>query len=186
MRSLSSLTQSGNHRKEMKNQSSGAIKILVSACLVGERVRYDGNLVQYSNTILDDWQQAGYIVARCPEVLAGLPVPRPPSEITGGGGGRAVIAGSAKVISRDGLDFSGYFADGAKRVLELALSLGVRLALMKDGSPSCASSYIYDGSFSGVRKPGKGVTAALLEAEGIRVFSERRISEAASYLRHLT
>ncbi|MDH3956708.1 MAG: DUF523 domain-containing protein, partial [Desulfobacteraceae bacterium] len=80
---------------------------------------------------------------------------------------------------------SKYFLDGAQKALELVSSLGIRLAILKEGSPSCGSGYIYDGSFSGIKKPGKGVTAALLEENNIRVFSEREISEAEKYLKTL-
>jgi len=170
----------------MKTRSNEAIKILVSACLVGEIVRYDGKQVHYSDNVLAHWQQERRLVAWCPEVAAGLCVPRSPAEIVGDGGGRAVIAGHAKIMNRKGQDVTGYFTKGAQRALEAALSQGVELAVMKDGSPSCGSSYIYDGSFAGVRRPGKGVTAALLEKQGIRVFSERQIPQAAAYLKQLT
>ena len=75
------------------------------------------------------------------------------------------------------------FVRGAHLALDAARAQNVRLAVLKDGSPSCASELIYDGSFSGRRQSGRGVTAALLERHGIRVFSERRIDEAAAYLK---
>ena len=71
------------------------------------------------------------------------------------------------------------------RNLELASLLGIRLAILKEGSPSCGSGYIYDGSFTGIKKPGKGVAAALLEENGIRVFSEREIPEAEKFIKTL-
>jgi len=74
------------------------------------------------------------------------------------------------------------FIDGAARALEAARKNGVKLAILKEGSPSCGSTYIYDGTFSSIRKAGQGVTAALLERNGIRVFSEEEIEEAADYI----
>lgn len=158
------------------------IKIMVSACLVGERVRYDGKTAHCSSTVLAHWLQAGRLVVCCPEMAGGLPVPRPPAEIAGSGAGKSVIAGYARVINRQRQDVTDCFTKGAQKVLEMAISRKVRLAVMKDGSPSCGSSYVYDGSFSNVRKAGRGVTAALLEDNDIRVFSEQEILKAAAYL----
>jgi uncharacterized protein YbbK (DUF523 family) len=159
-------------------------KILVSACLLGERVRYNGIVKHFESHILKSWSRRGWIVAICPEVAGGLPVPRPRSEIFGSDGNQ-VLNGHKKVININGEDVTNYFLDGAHKALELAGSLGIRLAILKQGSPSCGSGYIYDGSFSGIKKPGKGVTSALLEENGIRVFSEREISEAENYLKTL-
>ena len=84
-----------------------------------------------------------------------------------------------------GKDVTQYFMTGAQKALELARSRKIKLAVLKDGSPSCGSAYIYDGSFSGVKKPGKGVTTVLLQENSIRVFSEREIPKAAEYLKTL-
>ena len=159
-------------------------KILVSACLVGERVRYNGIVKSFESHVLKSWNRRGWVVAICPEVAGGLPVPRPRSEIYGGDGSQ-VLNGGKKVIDINGQDVTKYFLDGAQKALELVSSLGIRLAILKEGSPSCGSGYIYDGSFSGIKKPGKGVTAALLEENNIRVFSEREIPEAEKYLKTL-
>jgi len=159
-------------------------KILVSACLVGERVRYNGIVKSVESHVLTSWNRRECVVAICPEVAGGLPVPRPRSEISGGDGSQ-VLNGHKKVIDINGQDVTKYFLDGAQKALELVSSLGIRLAILKEGSPSCGSGYIYDGSFSGIKKPGKGVTAALLEENNIRVFSEREISEAEKYLKTL-
>ena len=159
-------------------------KILVSACLVGERVRYNGVVKSFESHILKSWNRRGRVVAICPEVAGGLPVPRPSSEISGGDGNQ-VLSSHNKVINIKGQDVTKYFLEGAVKALELAGSLGIKLAIFKEGSPSCGSSYIYDGSFSGIKKPGKGVTVALLEKNGIRVFSEREILNAENYLKTL-
>ncbi len=160
------------------------IRILVSACLLGERVRYSGADARSSSPILAKWISDHRIVPFCPELAGGLGVPRPAAEIRGPGG-VAVVGGTARVITTAGVDATESFLRGARLALEAALAANVRLAVLKDGSPSCGSDLIYDGSFSGRQQPGQGVTTALLEREGIRVFSDARINDAAEYLDRL-
>jgi uncharacterized protein YbbK (DUF523 family) len=157
------------------------IKVLVSACLLGERVRYNGAAATAHHPVLEAWLAEGRVVAFCPEVAGGLGVPRPAAEITGPGGD-GVLDGTARVLTRAGADVSPAFLGGARQALATALAHGARLAVLKDGSPSCGSGFIYNGSFSGQRRGDAGVTTALLEREGIRVFSEARLEEAAEYL----
>jgi uncharacterized protein YbbK (DUF523 family) len=159
-------------------------KVLVSACLLGEHVRYNGIVKSFESHVLNSWNRHGRVVAICPEVAGGLPVPRPRSEIFGGDGSQ-VLNGRKKVINSNGQDVTECFLAGAQKALELAGSLGIRLAILKEGSPSCGSGYIYDGSFSKIKKPGKGVTAALLQEKGIRVFNEREIFKVENYLKTL-
>ncbi|MBC8432291.1 MAG: DUF523 domain-containing protein [Desulfobacterales bacterium] len=166
----------------MNGQKKSRAKILVSACLVGERVRYDGMALVCKDRILEYWQQEDRVLAFCPEVAAGLAVPRSPAEIIGEGDGTAVLQGLAKVINRDGKEMTEQFVIGARKALEQVMAQSIALAVLKDGSPSCGSSYIYDGSFTGVSEAGKGVTAALFEENGIRVFNEHQMAEAAAYL----
>ncbi len=160
------------------------IRVLVSSCLLGEPVRYDGSHARTESTILDRWQAEGRLISFCPETAGGLPVPRPPAEIEGRGG-PAVLRGEAKVVEESGRDATRCFVAGANKALEVARAEGVRLAVLMNGSPSCGSTYIYDGSFRGVRHPGRGVTVALLEMEGIRVFTQREVGQAAACLRRL-
>lgn len=160
------------------------IRILVSACLLGERVRYNGADATASSPILTRWLADGRIVPFCPEVAGGLGVPRPAAEIQGGDGA-SVLDGTARVITSAGLDVTAAFVEGATQAADRALLDNVHLAVLKDGSPSCGSRFIYDGSFSGTRREDRGVTAALLERRGIRVFSDRQLSEAADYLDQL-
>ncbi len=155
-------------------------KVLVSACLLGAPVRYDDAALIFEDQTLTQWRKEGRLVSICPEVAGGLPVPRPRAEIAGGDG-HPVLNGRSSVVSITGQDVTRFFLMGAQKALELARSYNIRFAVFKEGSPSCGSGYIYDGSFSGVKKPGKGVAAALLEKHGIRVFSERNISEAIRY-----
>jgi uncharacterized protein YbbK (DUF523 family) len=160
------------------------IRVLVSACLLGERVRYYGADAAAGSPILDGWLAEGRVVRFCPEVAGGLGVPRPAAEISGSGG-FAVLEGAARVLTRAGTDVTASFLSGARQALAAALAEGVRLAVLKDGSPSCGSSFVYDGSFNGTRRSDRGVTTALLEREGIRVFSEAGLEEAEEYLRAL-
>ncbi len=159
-------------------------KILVSACLLGKPVRYNGEALIFEDQTLTHWLSEGRLVPICPEVAGGLPVPRPRAEIINGDGG-FVLNGRTGVINNNGQDVTNCFLAGAHKALELAGINNIKLAVFKEGSPSCGSGYIYDGSFSGIKKPGKGVAAALLEKNGIRVFSEREISEAEKYLKTL-
>lgn len=161
-------------------------RILVSACLLGSRVRYDGGAKTSGDAMLARWRAEGRLVRFCPEVEGGLPVPRPPAEIEGGAGGAAVLAGAARILTPDGDDVTGAFLSGAQQALAVATSFGARMAILKEGSPSCGSPRIHDGTFRGRTTPGQGVTAALLEANGIRVFGEDRIPQAAAYLADLT
>jgi len=159
-------------------------KILVSSCLVGERVRYNGGTIEFDNQILKFWRRNGLVVSICPEVAGGLSVPRPSSEIFYSDG-HQVLNGHDRIVNINGQDVTKYFIEGAQKALLLARFHKIKLAILKEGSPSCGSSYIYDGSFSKIKKPGRGVTAALLKENGIRVFNEKEIHEAEKYLKHL-
>ncbi|MER6582289.1 DUF523 domain-containing protein [Nonomuraea sp. NPDC001023] len=160
-------------------------RILVSACLMGRRVRYDGGAKTSADALLASWRAEGRLVVFCPEVAGGLPVPRPAAEIEGGAGGAAVLSGDARVLASDGSDVTAEFVAGARAALEAARSAGARLAVLKEGSPSCGALAIHDGTFGGRRVPGQGVTTALLEAHGVRVFTEDQLPAAADHLRDL-
>jgi uncharacterized protein YbbK (DUF523 family) len=157
-------------------------KVLISACLIGERVRYDGKAKTCNDAILKQWLAQGRVVPICPEVAGGLPVPRQPAEISGGRG-EDVLNNCADVISRNGQITTEAFIAGARLTGDLLRKTDAVLAVLKDGSPSCGSNYIYDGTFSGRRIPGNGVTAALLKQQGVKVFSEKEIEKTAGYLR---
>ncbi|MDY0882497.1 DUF523 domain-containing protein [Dongia soli] len=158
-------------------------KVLISACLMGEAVRYDGRAAGDGGALLTDWQREGRLVVICPELSGGLPVPRPPAEIRGGNGSD-VLAGSARIVTPDGDDVTENFLQGASATLALAQNHGVTVAILKQRSPSCGSREIYDGRFVGNRIAGEGVTAALLRRHGITVFDETQLAEAESWLRH--
>lgn len=156
--------------------------IIVSACLLGHPVRYDGRGAALESRVLRRWAAEGRVVAVCPEVAGGLPTPRPPAEISGGGGGSLVLDGLATVIDAAGRDITTSFVRGAEHVLAVAGARGARIAVLKDGSPSCGSTYTYDGSFTGRRVPVPGVTAARLREAGLRVFGEAQLEEVSVYL----
>lgn len=158
--------------------------VLVSACLLGRPVRYDGGHRRSASPILARWIDEGRVVAVCPEVAGGLPTPRRPAEIEAGAGGDRVLAGRARVIDATQVDVSAAFVAGAHRVLELALRMKVRVAVLKEGSPSCGTAVIHDGSFSGTRVRAHGVTAALLVQHGIQVFSEHEFDSADACIQH--
>ncbi|SUV67906.1 Uncharacterized conserved protein [Bordetella avium] len=158
--------------------------VLVSACLLGSPVRYNGSHKRADSDVLTRWLAEGRVVSVCPEVAGGMPVPRPPAELLGGGGAQALV-GVARVLDARGQDVTAAFRLGAAQALILARRHAVRIAVLKEDSPSCGSARIYDGSFSGRRMPGMGVTAALLQSEGIRVFSEHQLADADACLRQL-
>ena len=152
-------------------------KILISACLLGQPVRYDGKAndskVRTFQQQLLQWQQQGRVIGACPEVAGGLPTPRPAAEIRDG-----------RVITCDGDDVSDAFYQGAKKTLALAQQHRVVAALMAARSPSCGSQQIYNGEFNGTLIAGMGVTVELLEANQIRCFSPETFPQLMDYLRH--
>ena len=146
------------------------MKLLVSACLLGVGCRYDGKsnqLPQYKRLLKEHT-----CIPVCPEQLGGLPTPRCPAERLGG-----------KIVTEDGRDVTEQFLRGTAEVLRLCDLYHCKAALLKERSPSCGSNMIYDGSFTGRRVPGAGVTARLLAAHGIRVFSEEHIEELREALK---
>jgi uncharacterized protein YbbK (DUF523 family) len=121
------------------------------------------------------------IIPFCPEVAGGLPVPRNPAEIDGKDG-FDVLDGKATVKNKIGDDVTLFYLNGAAKALETAIKNNIKAAILKEKSPSCGNSSIYDGSFAGTLKHGKGVTAALFERNGIRVFNENEIKKAINFI----
>lgn len=150
-------------------------QLMISACLAGETVRYNGEPLESVDPRVQNWLRDGHAILFCPEEEGGLPIPRDPAEIMGTGGGEAVLEGTATVGTENGEVVTDAFVKGAQKALALCLEKGLRFALLKEGSPSCGSHQIYDGHFSGTRIPGQGVTGALLTQHGIQVFSEEEI-----------
>ncbi len=146
-------------------------KVLISACLLGERVRYDGKVKIYGHPIFEKLIMENRVIACCPEVDGGLSIPRIPAEIRGN-----------RVINQIGIDVTSNFIDGAKKALVLAKQNNIKVAILKSKSPSCSNNFIYDGSFSQTLKEGKGITAKLLEHEGVLVFNENQLDELLEIL----
>ena len=134
------------------------MKYLISACLIGEDVKYDGknNLHLVAKELYD----RGLAVPVCPEVLGGLSTPRISSEIV-----------NERVINKEGIDVTKEFDLGAKLALETAKKYDLKIAILQARSPSCGSSTVYDGTFSGNLIQGEGVTTKLLREHGIKVIT---------------
>ncbi len=137
-------------------------KILISACLVGDKVKYDGhsNYNEKVKLLLEKYE----LVPFCPEVEGGLTTPRKPSERV-----------KDRVKMEGGRDVTKNFQNGAELALNICLYLGIKIAILKENSPSCGVNKIYDGSFSHKLIDGQGVTAELLKRKGIKVISENEI-----------
>jgi uncharacterized protein YbbK (DUF523 family) len=152
-------------------------KVLVSACLIGEPVRYDGSAAGCEHPVLARWRQEARLVPCCPEMAGGLGTPRPPMELVDGDGD-AALEGMARVLGQAGEDGTRAFIEGARATLELCRRLRIRLAVLKERSPSCGSGQLHDGTFTNSVVPGQGVTAALLRRHGIAVYSETQWDQA--------
>ena len=137
-------------------------KILISACLVGDKVKYDGhsNYNEKVKLLLEKYE----LVPFCPEVEGGLTTPRKPSERV-----------KDRVKMEGGRDVTKNFQNGAELALNICLYLGIKIAILKENSPSCGVNKIYDGSFSHKLIDGQGVTAELLKRKGIKIISENEI-----------
>ena len=138
------------------------MKLLISACLLGLKCRYDGQ--SRPNAAVLALGEKHHLVPCCPEQLGGLPTPRSPSEWQG-----------ERIVNRRGEDVTAQYLRGAEEAVSLALTLGCETAILKERSPACGSREIYDGSFTKTLIPGKGSAARALEAAGIPVFGESEL-----------
>ncbi|MBE5035781.1 DUF523 domain-containing protein [Gallibacter intestinalis] len=139
---------------------------IVSACLLGEPCRYDGNdnLTDWVKELTEDHT----VCMVCPETLGKLSVPRPKSEIKDGA-----------VINEEGEDVTKAFEDGARiayiRAVAAAMSIGEEIegAILKSNSPSCGKDKVYDGTFTGTMVDGEGIFAKTLREHGIKIYTEK-------------
>lgn len=140
------------------------MKILVSACLLGENCRYDGgnNLIEKIKRL----EEKHEIYPFCPEVEGGAPIPRIPCEIV-----------NHRVVDKEGNDLTDLFMRGAESTLRLVQKERIEAAILKQRSPSCGYGKIYDGSFSGNIIIGNGITADLLTKKGVKIFTEEDFQE---------
>ncbi len=147
-------------------------RVLVSSCLLGERVRFDGGAKPVQSLTLERWLREGLVVRACPELLGGLPVPRPPVELQPDG----------RVLDMHGVDRTAELERGAQAALALARESGVVCAVLKESSPSCGTHEVHGGRFDGVKVSGEGLAAKALREAGMRVFSEAELEEADAFL----
>lgn len=146
--------------------------IIVSACLVGLNCKYNGGS-NYNEKIAKLVKEKKAIPV-CPEQLGGLSTPRTPAEIIRGSG-EDVLAGKARVKTKDGEDVTDRFIKGARETLKVAELAGCKKAVFKAKSPSCGYGKIYNGRFTNSLIKGNGVAAALLEKHGIKIYTEESI-----------
>jgi uncharacterized protein YbbK (DUF523 family) len=166
------------------NGGVGMHKILVSGCLNGPPIRFNSTNVSVDSEIWDRWKSEGRLVAFCPELAAGFPVPRAPAEIVGSTAA-VVLQGLGRVEEDNGIDVTGMFVEGARLAAQQAMAERCVIAVLTNGSPSCGTTYTYDGTFTGGTVEGLGVTAQLLHDNGLQVFPEDQIEDADRYLRSL-
>ena len=145
------------------------MNIAVSACLLGKACRFDGEARPCDAVIALASEHT--LVPICPESLGRLPIPRLPNEIV-------ASEPTLHVVDSSGADNTAAFVAGAQKALRRAQESGCELAILKAKSPSCGKGLIYDGTFSGSKVPGNGVTAALLLENGIPVYTEEELEDA--------
>lgn len=147
-------------------------KILISACLIGENVKYDGGHNALDHPMIERWKEEGVLVPLCPEILGGLSVPRIPCEL---------LWGSDQVFNQAGENMTEAFVKGAKESLRIAKEENVCMAILKARSPSCGKGLIYDGTFTHTKVKGDGLTCKLLQENGIVVFNEEELDLAEEF-----
>lgn len=135
------------------------MKILVSACLLGKKCRYDGK--ENRSDAIIALAREHLLIPVCPELLGGLPVPRDAAEISGG-----------RVVTKTGRDVTAQFEKGAAATLKIAQKEDCLCAILKSRSPSCGAGKIYDGTFTGTLANGDGVTVKILRENGVVVLSD--------------
>ncbi|MFO1257555.1 MAG: DUF523 domain-containing protein [Gammaproteobacteria bacterium] len=156
--------------------------ILISSCLLGAKVRYHGGDAHCRHPLLERWISERRLISICPEILGGAPTPRAPSEIIGVGAGLSVLKNVAKIKNKEGSDVTSTYVKGAHIVLEKVRKNNIKMAILKDNSPSCGSHLIYDGTFTNQKILGMGIAATLLDQYGIKLFTENQLAEADNYL----
>jgi uncharacterized protein YbbK (DUF523 family) len=144
--------------------------ILISSCLLGLHTQWDEDCKKIEELI--ELVKEGKAIFFCPEQGGGLSTPRIPSEIEYGKTSSLVLSDKAKVLSKEGKDVTKEFVNGAKMALQLCKEFDLKIAILKAKSPSCGSMKTYDGSFTGTKRKGSGITAELLKQNGIKVYNE--------------
>ena len=140
------------------------MKVIVSACLAGDNCKYNGG--NNLNQKMMDLLKTHEMIKVCPEVLGGLPTPRPSAEIVDG-----------KVMNTEEKNITKEFTDGAQKAFEIVQKENPDLIILQSRSPSCGIKQIYDGTFSGNKIPGHGVFAELCIKAGYKVLDIEDIDE---------
>lgn len=149
-------------------------KILCSACLLGVKCRYDGKIKPNLKVI--KLSEKEILIPVCPEQLGGEGTPRPKAEIIKGEGDD-VLRGKAEVREFSGKNVTQYFIAGAKEVLKIARLYRIKKAILRQNSPACGCGLTYDGSFTGRKIKGDGVTTGLLKKNRIKVIPDDKLNE---------
>lgn len=147
------------------------MNILISSCLLGEYVRYDGSANTCEDIIFQKILNDNNIFSFCPEVEGGLSTPREPAEIK-----------NNKVLTKTNKDFTNEFTKGAEKALNLCIKNNITIALLKAKSPSCGNNMIYNGNFESILIKGSGICASLLNKNNIKVFNENELKELIDYI----
>ncbi len=142
----------------MKIVDAGFPVLAVSACMLGYASAYDGK--SRLDLELITKIKGKILVPVCPEQLGGMSTPRIPSEIQ---------PGRKSVCNLNGEDVTAFFENGKIRTIDIVHGYSIKEAILKDGSPSCGSTWIYDGSFTGVRISGMGIASEYLQQHCIKV-----------------
>ena len=142
------------------------MKVIVSASLAGDNCKYKGG--NNHNQKMIDLLKSHEIIKVCPEVLGGLPIPRPSAELVDG-----------QVMNTEGKNITKEFTLGAQKAFEIVQKENPDLIILQSRSPSCGIKQIYDGTISGKKIPGHGLFAALCINAGYKVLD---IEDIDSYL----
>lgn len=138
------------------------MKVVVSACLLGENCKYNGGNNESSAVL--EYLRGKDVVPVCPEVLAGLGTPRVPIEISG-----------ERVVTREGKDVTAALKGAVADILAQLSGEDVECVILKSRSPTCGVRQVYDGSFTGKLVDGMGVLARALKEAGYRVMDSEDI-----------
>lgn len=132
------------------------MKILVSACLLGENCKYNGG--NNFNPAVAEFVKGKDILPICPEMMAGMGCPRTPIEIVDG-----------VLMDRNGNNVDAAMGDAVAKAMALIRQEEISCAVLQSRSPTCGVNQVYDGTFTGKLIPGSGVLAQALMDEGYLV-----------------
>ena len=138
------------------------MKILISACLLGENCKYNGG--NNYNPAVAEFVKKQDVLPICPEMMAGMGCPRTPIEIVDG-----------VLMDRNGNNVDAAMREAVVQAMEMIRKENIQCAVLQSRSPTCGVNQIYDGSFSGKLIPGSGVLAQALKDEGYRVIDAEDI-----------